>query len=96
MYPPDSRRLSSVAIDSAWNRVTAAAVDADDANSLFNDATILPYVNDLVRGNLCAFFAGDQNEVDQVEVAVRSVLQFVPGMRVAVAADDAGFHSYQR
>lgn len=68
----------------------------DDAQSMFDDATISPYVNDLVRGNLCAFIAGDVDEVDQVKVAVMSVLEFVPGMRVAVAAESEGFHSYQR
>ena len=63
---------------------------------MFADATVLPYVNDLVRGNLCAFIAGGVNEVDQVEVAVMSVLEFLPGMTVAVAADNAAFHTYQR
>lgn len=69
---------------------------ASDALSMFSEATVLPYVNDLVRGNLCAFMAGSLDEVDRVEVAVMSVLQFLPGMRVAVAADDAAFDAYDR
>ena len=72
------------------------ATSVEDAQSIFADATVLPYVNDLVRGNLCAFIAGEANEVNGVEVAVKSVLQFFPGMTVAVAADYAGFHAYQR
>lgn len=72
------------------------ATSVEDAQSIFADATVLPYVNDLVRGNLCAFIAGEANEVNGVEVAVKSVLQFFPGMTVAVAADNAGFHAYQR
>ena len=40
--------------------------------------------------------AGSLDEVDQVEVAVMSVLQFLPGMRVAVAADNTAFDSYNR
>ena len=63
---------------------------------MFAEATVLPYVNDLVRGDLCAFIVGDENEVDQVEMAVTSVLHFIPGMTVAVATDNAGFHAYQR
>lgn len=70
--------------------------EAKDAQSMFAEATVLPYVNDLVRGNLCAFVSGHLDEVDQVEVAVMSVLQFLPGMRVAVAADSAGFDAYDR
>ena len=87
--PYDFRRLSASVEDRTHH-------NADDAQSMFDDATILPYVNDLVRGNLCAFIAGDEHDVDQVEVAVKSVLQFLPGMRVAVAADAAGFDEYQR
>ena len=72
------------------------ATSVGNAQSMFAEATVLPYVNDLVRGNLCAFIAGDANEVDQVEMAVTSVLHFIPGMTVAVATDNAGFHAYQR
>lgn len=87
------RRLSAVVADSPKLMVGS---EMDDAQSMFADATILPYVNDLVRGNLCAFIGGDVNEVEKVEVAVMSVLQFLPGMTVAVATDSTGFHAYQR
>lgn len=83
-----------------YRRLTATTVsegeNASDALSMFSEASVLPYVNDLVRGNLCAFIAGSLDEVDEVEVAVMSVLQFLPGMRVAVAADNAAFDSYDR
>lgn len=94
VYLSDSRRLSA-GVDNSRHMLSSAAPEVDDAQSMFADATILPYVNDLVRGNMCAFIAGDVNEVDQVEVAVKSVLQFLPGMTVAVAADSARFHAYQ-
>ena len=90
------RRLSTAIDDSPQHKLSAFADAVDDVQSMFDAATILPYMDDLVRGNICAFIAGDVEEVDQVEVAVMSVLQFLPGMRVAVATDNAGFHAYQR
>lgn len=83
-----------------YRRLSATTVSqgerASDALSMFAEATVLPYVKDLVRGNLCAFIAGSLDEIDQVEVAVMSVLQFLPGMTVAVAADNAAFDAYDR
>lgn len=91
-----SRRLAASTKESDSLGLPLAVAEIEDAQSMFADATVLPYTNDLVRGNLCAFVAGHLDEVDQVEVAVMSFLQFLPGMTVAVAADNEGFDAYGR
>eukprot|EP00904_Undaria_pinnatifida_P010718 jgi/Undpi1/6777/HiC_scaffold_21.g09255.m2 len=91
-----TRRLTVSAKESVPPVPRLDSAEGKDAQSMFAEAAALPYVNDLVRGNLCAFFAGEVNEVERVEVAVMSVLQFLPGMTVAVAADTEGFDAYER
>lgn len=70
--------------------IEAASGSGEDAPSFFSEAAQLPYTEELVRNNLCAFVSGQAAEVDQVEVTVMSILQFVPGMRVAIATEADG------
>ena len=55
-----------------------------------------PFSGTLVRSNLCAFVAGRQDDLGHLEVTVRSIVQFVPGMRVVVAAADDCLDVYER
>ena len=95
-YDTPSRRLARSVKHRNSRGLPLVVEEVKDAQSMFSDSTAIPYVNELVRGNMCAFVAGHLNEVDHVEVAVMSVLQFLPGMTVAVAADNEGFDAYQR
>ncbi|CAM9733800.1 unnamed protein product, partial [Laminaria digitata] len=45
-----------------------------------------PYVKDVVRGQLCAFMIGFAPFVLETQVAVESIVHFMPGMRIAIAA----------
>ena len=45
-----------------------------------------PYIKDVVRGQLCAFMIGYAPFVLETRVAVESIVHFMPGMRIAIAA----------
>ncbi|CAM9900724.1 unnamed protein product [Ectocarpus fasciculatus] len=71
-------------------------VDRENAIRFFEEAAERPYFQDLNRGNLCAFVSGRVGEEAMWEVTVKSILQFVPGMRVAIAASVEGLGAYER
>ena len=56
----------------------------------------LPFTHDLARGDLCAFLGGKAGEVEQTRVTVESILEFMPGMRIAVAVEPDCFDAYDR
>ncbi|CAN0582694.1 unnamed protein product, partial [Ectocarpus sp. 12 AP-2014] len=64
--------------------------------SFFEEAAERPFFQDLKRGNLCAFVGGRVGEEAMWEVTVKSILQFMPGMRVAIAAGTKGLDAYDR
>lgn len=70
--------------------------DADEFALFLAEAAKEPFTQDLARGNVCVFFAGGPDEVKQMDVSVQSVLDFVPGVRIAVAADVGTLEVYQR
>eukprot|EP00903_Cladosiphon_okamuranus_P008109 g7816.t1 len=67
-----------------------------EAAFFFAEAAGLPYTHDIARGNMCAFIAGRAVEAEMSEVTVMSILSFNPGMRVAIAAEDAGLAEFER
>ncbi|CBJ28689.1 hypothetical protein Esi_0117_0079 [Ectocarpus siliculosus] len=71
-------------------------VDREDVISFFEEAAERPYSQDLKRRNLCAFVGGRAGEEAMWDVTVKSILQFVPGMRVAIAAEAEGLDAYER
>lgn len=83
-----------------WNDGVAGAKKADhgdDIAGFFAEAAERPFIKDLVRGNLCAFIAAREDDVQQWEVTVMSILQFVPGVRVAIAAEgNDGVAAFER
>ncbi|CAM9403327.1 unnamed protein product [Ectocarpus fasciculatus] len=70
--------------------------DRENVISFFEEAAKVPYSQDLKRGDLCAFVSGRVGEEAMWEVTVKSILQFVPGMRVAIAAEAEGLDAYER
>ncbi|CAM9319802.1 unnamed protein product [Ectocarpus sp. 12 AP-2014] len=70
--------------------------DREDVISFFEEAAERPYSQDLKRRNLCAFVSGRVGEETMWEVTVKSILQFMPGMRVAIAAEAEGLDAYER
>ncbi|CAB1098702.1 unnamed protein product [Ectocarpus sp. CCAP 1310/34] len=71
-------------------------VDREDVISFFEEAAKRPYSQDLKRRNLCAFVSGRVGEETMWEVTVKIILQFMPGMRVAIAAEAEGLDTYER
>lgn len=53
-----------------------------------------PYTQDIKRGQLCAFMIGYRAFVSETRVMVKSIEQFMPGMRIAVATEleDVALH----
>lgn len=86
-----TRRLKT-----AHTGAPAASVSGENAPAFFSEAAQRPYTDELVRDNLCAFVSGQAAEVDQVEVTVMSILQFVPGMRIAIATEADGVDIFER
>lgn len=52
--------------------------------------------DDLVRSNLCAFASAYHVFLPEALVTVRSILRFMPGMRVALAVHPAEFSVFNR
>lgn len=54
------------------------------------------FVQDVVRDRICAFVPGTASDVARTEVTVESILRFMPGMRVVVAAEASVLGAYER
>lgn len=70
--------------------------EKNEAASFFAEAAELPFTGEIARGNLCVFIAGRADEAEMSKVTVMSILSFNPGMRVAIAAEDAGLGDFER
>lgn len=73
-----------------------SAEQAEVVAQFFEDEAKRAFIGDVTRGNICAFVAGTASQVDQLEVTVTSVLEFRPGVRVAVAAEHDALDAYRR
>lgn len=70
--------------------------DVQGTVSFFSKASQRPYSDGLVRGDLCVFIPARAEEIARWEVTVVSILQFVPGVRVAIAAEEDALDAYER
>lgn len=70
--------------------------DVQGTVSFFSKASQRPYSDGLVRGDLCVFIPARAEEISRWEVTVVSILQFVPGVRVAIAAEEDALDAYER
>lgn len=52
--------------------------------------------DDLVRGNLCAFVPGYFQFGRETQVSVRSIVHFMPGMRVVVPTHPNHFYAFNK
>lgn len=55
-----------------------------------------PYLKDITRGQICAFMTGFSSFLKETEVTVKSIVQFMPGMRVAIATQDHDVSVFER
>lgn len=70
--------------------------EREQVAQFFDEEAKRAYIGDVPRGSLCAFVAGTAYHLDQLEVTVTSILEFQPGMRVAVAAQEDAVDEYRR
>lgn len=82
--------------DTPSTRAGGASTPADPTWTFFREAAERPFVGDVTRGNTCGFIAGRADEAEMWEVTAKSILEFLPGMRVAVAAEAEGLAEYER
>ncbi|CAM9924133.1 unnamed protein product [Ectocarpus fasciculatus] len=83
--------------DSSFEPIQDADVSGrQKAIRFFEEAAERTYLDGLERSDLCAFVSGRVGEEAMWEVTVKSILQFVPGMRVAIAAEAEGLNAYER
>ncbi|CBJ30864.1 hypothetical protein Esi_0218_0031 [Ectocarpus siliculosus] len=61
-----------------------------------NDPAATAYIGTTTRGHICAFMRGFVELLPETKVSVSSVLELMPGMRVAIATDAAGFQEFAR
>lgn len=94
---PSHRRLSAV-------RPIPAEADAnedidvegeDDFETFIANSASIDFNKELTRGDLCAFIAGDEDQIEQTDVTVQSILEFLPGMRIAIAAESDDLAAYK-
>lgn len=55
-----------------------------------------PYLKDITRGQICAFMTGFSSFLKETEVTVKSIVHFMPGMRVAIATQDHDISVFER
>lgn len=91
-----SRRLSHSPELSPFSSPTSGSSTKSKSAHLFAEAAKRPFTDDITRGAMCAFVAGQADEVDEWTVTIKSIQKFAPGMRVAVAADDSAVMAYER
>lgn len=56
----------------------------------------IPFNDDVSRGEMCAFIPGYFQFIAETEVTIKSVVHFMPGMRVVVAVHLSDFPVYQK
>lgn len=76
--------------------VTPELSERDEVVQFFDDEGKRMFTDEVTRDGLCAFVAGTEAQLDQLEVTVTSILEFLPGMRVAIAAEDDAVDAYRR
>ncbi len=100
-----SRRLSHspelvAGLASSALASSASAREAEEKKSrsqrLFDEWAGREFAPGVPRGSICHFIAGRAEEVDEWAVTVTSILQFAPGMRVAVAVEEDAVDAYKR
>lgn len=57
---------------------------------------MLPFTTHIKRGELCAFMIGHGHFIRETQVSVESVIQFMPGMTIAVAVRNEVYSVYNR
>ncbi|CAM9163653.1 unnamed protein product, partial [Ectocarpus sp. 8 AP-2014] len=67
-----------------------AAIDNDA------DPSTTQYIGTTTRGDMCAFLQGYFELLAETRVSVASILNFMPGMRVAIATHPSDFHAFHR
>lgn len=76
--------------------VPADLNEDDECALFFKEESERLFVQDVVRGSICAFVAGTTSDAARTTVTVESILRFMPGVRVAIAAEDAALGTYKR
>ncbi|CAM9820997.1 unnamed protein product [Ectocarpus fasciculatus] len=66
------------------------AIDSDA------DPSITEYIGTTTHGHMCAFLQGYFELLAETRVSVASILDLMPGMRVAIATHPRDFHAYYR
>ncbi|CAM9442866.1 unnamed protein product [Ectocarpus sp. 4 AP-2014] len=60
------------------------------------DPSRTTHIGTTTRGHMCAFLQGYFELLAETRVSVDSILDFMPGMRVAIATHPRDFHAYHR
>ncbi|CAM9997646.1 unnamed protein product, partial [Ectocarpus sp. 8 AP-2014] len=80
---------SAVSSQESKRKLLAAADES-------NDPAATAYIGTTTRGHICAFMRGYVELLPETKVSVSSVLELMPGMRVAIATDATGFQEFER
>lgn len=72
------------------------AAGETDFDAFMRRAADQAFTKDTKRGEICAFIEGRADQVLQTDVTVQSILEFLPGLRVAVAVEPESLALYER
>ena len=61
----------------------------------FNSSGI-PFIGDVRRGNICIFTSGYFDFFHETRLLVETIMEFMPGVKVAVATHPMDYHVYNR
>jgi len=89
------RRLAATEADSSEDSEDEVAGETD-FDAFMRRSADQAFTKDTKRGEICAFIEGRADQVLQTDVTVQSVLEFLPGLRVAVAVEPESLEAYER
>jgi len=91
-----SQDITKIRSDEASSSIAVAVTENSSDNDAkttkpeinsFFELSHQPFTEDMTRGEICAFIAGREDEATKWAVTMRSILQFEPGMRIAIAVE---------
>ena len=78
------------------DRVSAKSSTTVEEPSPDMDPAATPFIGDITRGNICVFIPGYFDFFHETRLAVDAILNFMPGVRVAIATDPKEYHVFHR
>lgn len=101
-FPRNMKEMGNDSDDGTGEDPSSSISSGKDISQIFAatdngvDPSTTEYIGTTTHGHMCAFLQGYFEFLAETRVSVASILDFMPGMRVAIATHPRDFHAYQR